>query len=67
MLDQKKTAPLYQIVGLESVQKSNCLSEDTINTINPPPSTHALNAPWDKGREKWEQDNVDIEGKPKIA
>lgn len=57
--ENKKTAIFHQIIGLDSVQKSNCLSDETINTINPPPSTHALNAHWVKVHDKWEQDNVE--------
>jgi hypothetical protein len=40
-LDRHTTPVFHQIVGLDSVKKSN-LSEEVINTINPPPSTQAL-------------------------
>lgn len=40
----KSTKPVFhQIVGFDKVVRGNCLSEETMKTINPPPSTQALN------------------------
>ena len=46
-----------QIVGFEKAVNVGCLSEETMRTINPPPSTQALNQHWGKIQEKWEQEN----------
>jgi hypothetical protein len=41
---EKQVKPVFhQIVGFEKVMRGGCLSEETIKTINPPPSTQAMN------------------------